>query len=207
MNWLRRWERVEAPVGAPAPPVAGSARVERQTRGISTLLAGVSRERMHSVLDLGGATNSSLQVYRGFARWVRFEDLLSVADSEEELDAALASIPHHRERPYDVLLAWNLLDRVAPHQRPRVVARLAEVSAPDARLFLAIEAGSERPQHPLRFGLVDNEHMWFEPVEGFPPAWPPLLPAELERLIEPFVVSRAFTTRVGFREYVATKRG
>ena len=206
MNWLRRKDRPESPT-APAPDHPVSGRIERPTRGIATLLSGVRSDRSHSVLDLGTATNSSLQVYRGFARWVRFGDLLPVADEEDELESALASIPPHPEQPYDVLLAWNILDRVSPTLRPQVIARLAELSAPGARLYLAIESGPERPQHPLRFGLVDAEHMWFEPMEGPPAAWPALLPAELERLIEPFTVSRAFTTRVGIREYVAVLSG
>jgi hypothetical protein len=146
-------------------------------------------------------------VYRGFARWVRFADLLPVADSEAELESTLSSIPQHPKQPYDVLLAWNLLDRVSPELRPRVVARLAEITGPDARLYLATESGPERPQHPLRFGLVDTERMWIEPAAGPPSPWPALLPAELERLIEPFAVTRAFTTRIGLREYVAVRRG
>lgn len=205
MNWLRRKERSE-PSSAPESAEPDPGRVERTSRGISTLLSTFGDERDHSVLDLGRAAGSSLEVYRRFARWVRFADLLFDADAATDLTAALEAIPRHPERPYDVLLAWNLLDRVAPEERARVVSRLADLSAEDARLYLIVEPSAEGARQPFRFGLADVDRIWYEPAEEPLEVWPPLLPAELERLIEPFHVAHAFTTRVGLREYVATRR-
>lgn len=212
MNWLKRRGAPEAP---PAPVVprpssvavaAASERVERPTRGVAELFADVAEDRRHSVLDLGTATNSSLQVYGSVARWIRFGDLLAIASDAQELEAALDSIPPHPHRAYDLVLAWNLFDRVAPDLRPRVVERLAEICDPSARMHFLVEMPGDGPRQPLRFGLEAADRLWYEP-DGAPiAAWPPLLPAEVERLVEPFRVARAFTTRVGFREYVVVRR-
>ena len=205
MNWLRRAERAE-PSNAPDPAQPESGRTERPSRGITTLLSAVGESRDRSVLDLGRAAGSSLEVYRRFARWVRFADLLFDPEAATDLTSALDAIPEHPERPYDVLLVWNILDRVAPEERPRVVSRLASLSAPDARLYLVVEPSSEGTRQPFRFGLADVDRIWYEPADEPLEVWPPLLPAEVERLIEPFSVAHAFTTRVGLREYVAGRR-
>lgn len=123
------------------------------------------------------------------------------------MDAALASIPPHAHRSYDLILGWNLLDRVAPDTRPRVIHRLLELCDPAARMHLLAEMPGEGARQPLRFGQAEVDRLWYEPVGDPVPAWPPLLPAEVERLVEPFQVARAFTTRVGFREYVLVRRG
>ena len=213
MNWLRRRGEVLDPpaTAAPQPPAravaAAAERIERPTRGVATLFDDLREDRRHSILDLGTATNSSLQVYGGLARWIRFGDLLSIASEAGEVEAALASIPPHPHQPYDLILAWNLLDRIAPETRPRVVQRLLELCDPAARMHLLAEMPGEGARQPLRFGLEATDRLWYEPAGEPVPAWPPLLPAEVERLVAPFQVARAFTTRVGFREYMLVRRG
>jgi hypothetical protein len=205
VNWLRRTEHTESS-GAPAPVGTVPGRVERAMPGIATLLEGVSEDRSHAVLDLGPAADSSLQVYSRFARWVRFADLLSATSSPGEWAAALQSIPAQPQRPYDVVFAWNVLDRVAPPERTSVVSRLAELAAPDARLHLIVDPGREGLRYPLRFSLLDVDRICYEQAGRPLPAGEPILPAELERVVEPFRVTRAFTTQVGMREYVALLR-
>ena len=206
MSWLRRTERIQ-PSAAPAPadPVPG--RVERVTPGLAAFFDGVAEDRSHAVLDLGAASESSLRVYGRFARWVRFADLLSATSSETEWAAALAGVPPHPERPYDLVFAWNVLDRVDPTERPHLIARLAEVTAPDARLYVVVESGGDTPRSPLRFSLLDADRLCYEPIGRPVLSRAPILPAELERLIAPFKVARGFTSQTGIREYVAVRRG
>ena len=206
MNWLRRAER-SAAAAAPAPDEAVPGRVERAMPGVAAVLEGVSRDRSHAVLDLGSAADSTLTVYGRFARWVRFADLLSSTSTAAELDATLASLPENPPRPYDLVFGWNILDRVAPEQRPRVIARLAQLTSPDARLHVIVDAGGDAYRSPLRFALLEEDRICYEPVGHPVAAGKPILPAELERVVEPFHVVRAFTTRVGLREYVGVRRG
>lgn len=205
MNWLRRMGQPPSPaVPAPAEPVREQ--IERVTPGVAALLDGVSEDRSHAVLDLGSAADSSLRVYARFARWIRFADLFDATSSHEEWVAALNALPAQPHRPYDLVFAWNILDRVAPEERSHLVERLAEITAPDARLYVVVETSGDAPRHPLRFALLDVDRMRYEPAGSARPAWPPLLPAEVERLLAPFLVVRAFTSKVGLREYVAIRR-
>jgi hypothetical protein len=158
------------------------------------------------VLDLGPAAGPSLEVYGRFARWIRFADLLDAA-SHGGWAAALGDLPPHPERPYDLVFAWDILDRIFPEERPRLIARLAELSAPRARMYVAVDASGRSAVQPLGFRLLDVDSVGYEPTGPPRPPLPPLLPAEVERLLSPFRVSRAFTVKGGLREYVAVRGG
>jgi len=206
LDWLRRLRRVAS--GAPEAPIVAAPEpvLERATLGVATLFDGVREDRSHAVLDLGPADGSSLEVYGRFAGRVRFADLSAMAGSDG-WGAALDALPPQPERPYDLLFVWDLLDRATPEVRPRLVARLAEICAPDARLHLMVEASDRGTTRPFRFSLVGTDRMRYEATGDQGAAGPRLLPAEVERLLSPFKVVRAFTSQVGMREYVAVRGG
>ncbi len=187
----------------PASPADPAPR-ERTTRGVATLFEESREDGSHAVLDLGPASESSLAVYGRYARRIRFVDLLSAAASQG-WTAALAALPEQPEHPYDLLLAWDVLDRVPPEARPLIVARLTEVSGERARLHLVVDASGRRVVTPLRFSLVDVGVLRCVPAGPPRPSWPPFLPAEVGRLLRPFHVMHGFTTVGGLREYVAAR--
>lgn len=203
MDWLHRFGR-SAPVHA-APEREDSDVLERTTAGVASLLEGVREDRSHAVLDLGPAADSSLRVYSRFARWVRFADLLASSTSRDELTAMVNALPVNSARPYDLLFAWNILDWVHPPQRQHLVQRLAELTTAGARLHLAIHEPGDTVRRPLRFALVDTDRMRYQPAGPPQAAMPPLLPRDMDRLLPPFRVVRAFTSDVGLREYVTIR--
>jgi hypothetical protein len=146
-------------------------------------------------------------VYSRFARRIRFADLLGEATSPQGFAAALGALPPQTQLPYDVVLAWDILDQLFPEQRSGLVARLVEVSAPEARLHVVVDASDRATTHPLRFALLDLDRMRYEARGPARPAQRPLLPLEIERLLAPFQVIRAFTLKAGLREYVAVRKG
>ncbi len=206
MGWLQRLgiglappprERVER---EPAPSWT-----ERESAGIREFFRGISPDRSHAVLDLGSASETSLEVFEGLARWVRFGELVGRSGQVEGWKEVLDALPAAGERPYDLVLGWDILDRVRPEERPHLIRRLAEITAPEARLHLVVDASERAATRPLRFTLVGRDRMRLETV-GPPRAnWPPLLPAEVERILPPFRVVRAFTSKAGFREYVTVR--
>jgi hypothetical protein len=157
------------------------------------------------VLDLGPASDASLRVYIRFARKVRFADLLTAA-SEGGWPKALAELPAQPERPYDLVFAWDILDRITPEERRRLLARVTQVSAPNARMFVGVDASGSPMAQPLKYTLLDVDRLRCEPTGPARPARPPLLPAEVEKLLAPFHVVRAFTLKGGLREYVAVRK-
>jgi hypothetical protein len=204
VEWLRRIGRQTS--SAPAPEELVPEPTERPTPGVAALLDGVSEDRSHAVLDLGPAVDSSLRVYSRFARWVRFADLVDATASHDSWIERLAELPAQPDHPYDLLFAWNVLDWLPPEYRPSLIQRLTELSSDDARLYVLLETSEQPVRHPQRFALLNVDRMRYERIGRPVPAWPPLLPAEVERLLQPFQVTRAFTSQTGMREYVAFRR-
>jgi hypothetical protein len=208
MSWLHRIGRAPQ-VDAPAPADAEQQPVEGAAPGAAALFAGVKQDRSHAVIDLGAATGESLRVYSRYARWVRFADLLGDAwhpPVQRSAVALLKTIGPHPERPYDLVFAWDILDRLFPGDRPHLVEWLADVAASDARLHVVIRTAHDEPMQPLRFSLLDVDRLRFEPTgtTRLPPSR--LLPADVTKLLAPLQIVHAFTLKTGFREYVAVRR-
>ena len=207
MDWLRRIRRGPARDGAgTVPEETVPAPIERAAPGVAALFAGVSEDKSHAVLDFGAAAETSLRLYSGFARRIRFADLLMDTPHGEAWAAALRALPPHPDQPYDLVMVWNLLDCLAREERPPLVERLTQLTASGARLYVVVDVSGEPNPHPLRFTLPSVDRVGQQAVGPPRPAQPQLLPAEVERLLTPFRVVHAFTLRLGLREYVAVRR-
>lgn len=205
MDWWhskqqRREAAREEAGDAPPPPVV------RAAPGVSALFAGVKPDGSHAILDLGPSAEPHFRLYSHFARSIRFGDLLPRLPYGSTWHVADGALPPGPRQPYDLVLAWNLLDRLTPEERPRLVERVAQITAPGARLYVVVDASGARFSRPLRFTLVDLERV-SQQIAGPPePAGRELLPGDVERVLAPFEIVHAFTLRVGLREYVAVKR-
>jgi trans-aconitate methyltransferase len=202
VRWLRRTEPPPAPAAA-APSSSNQGAVERASPGVAALFEMVSEGHSHAVLDLGPGSGSSLQVYTRFARWVRFADLIGLAAYPDLWAEALRALPPNPDRPYDIVFAWDILHRIPPAERPRLVQRLVQVTAPGASL-LAVEP-TDASTGVMSFALAGDDRMRYENAGAERSFHPPLLPAEVGRLLAPFEVLRAFTSQLGFREYLAVR--
>lgn len=207
MDWLRRADR-PTPQAEPEPEEEASEAVETAAPGVASLLDGVREDGSHAVLDLRAAAPSSLRVYSRFARRIRFADVPGYATSlrgRGSVDGLLEAVPPQPDRPYDLVLMWDVLDRLFAEYHAPLVARLAEVTAPDARLHVVVRAAEEDATRPLRFMLLDTDRMRYEPTGPAQPARPRLLPAQVTQLLTPFQVIHGFTLKGGLREYVAVR--
>jgi hypothetical protein len=207
VNWLGRLGR-QRPPSEPEPDEAVPEATEAASPGVAALLEDVREDGSHAVLDLGAAAASSLGVYGRFARRVRFADLAGHAMSPEgrgSVTALLAGVPAQPDHPYDLVFAWDILDRLYPEFHAPLVARLAEVTAPHARLHVVARGSDQRIARPLRFRLVDIDRMCYEPMGPAREVRPRHLPAQLAHLLEPFHVVRGFTLKGDLREYVALR--
>jgi hypothetical protein len=208
MDWLRRVGH-PPPTGQEPDPVVSEA-VEAAAPGVAALLEGVAEDGRHAVLDLGAASPYSLDFYSRFARRIRFADLLGHAVSAWGLGSVadlLASVPPAPERPYDLVFAWDILDRLLPEYHAPLMARLDAVTARDVRLHVVVRGSAETGVKPLRFALLDIDRMRYEPTGPVRSALPRHLPAQLAHLLEPFRVTRGFTLKGDLREYVAFGKG
>jgi hypothetical protein len=203
VSWLSRIARPSTPAAA-APDRPVPEPIERLSPGVAALFGRMGEDGGHAVLDLGPAVGSSLRVYSGFARWVRFADLLATGTSPAACEAALRELQPNPDRPYDLVVGWDVLDRLPPAQRPSLVRRLAELTAPDAALFVVLGA-SDAPMDLVRFALAGIDRVRYTSTGEGRSFHTPLLPAEVKRLLAPFQVRRAFSSQLGFREYLAVR--
>lgn len=145
-------------------------------------------------------------------------DSLSQDGRHSVLDLGPAADRHLRlfnpRRPYDVVLAWDILDRLDPCERGALIERLTDVTAPRARLYAVVRSSGGATTRPFRSTLIHLDRVSqqvvgpvVDPVGGPPePAGDVLLPAHVERILAPFEVAHAFILTTGLREYVAVKR-
>lgn len=208
MDWLRRIGRSPSPE-APTPPEPLPEPVEGAAPGVAAVLKGVSAGGNHSVIDLGPASDRSLQVYSRFARWIRFADVLGEAwrpRAPAPAAGLLREAVPQPSRPYDLVFAWDILDRLFPQYRPQLAEWMLDVTAPDARLHIIVRTSEDVPMQPMRFVLLDTDRIRYEPTSTakLPPSR--LLPADVARVLAPLQVVHAFTLKTGFREYVAVRR-
>ena len=190
---------------ARATPVARPAPIEGPAPGVAALFEGVSEDRGHAVLDLGPATDQSLRAYGRFARWICFADLLGEAWWPHDVGSAAGLQLPQLDRTYDLVFAWDILDRLLPDDRPHLVQWLADITAPGAHIHVVVRASEDAITYPLRFTLVDIGHIRYEPTGTAPLPVSRLLPAEVAKVLMPLRVVRAFTLRNGLREYVVLR--
>src|SRR5688572_19704482 len=127
--------------------------VVRTSPGLAALFESVEPGRKHSVLDLGAASEASLAVYSEIERQVRFADLASTPWAVLHWDFPLEEAGRAASEPTDVLLAWDTLGRLPADGRARMVARLAQLAAPSARLHMVLEGPDWSGPRAHRFGL------------------------------------------------------
>jgi hypothetical protein len=145
-------------------------------------------------------------VLGGFARQIRFAGLTPEVPRGEALRSALEALPGSASRPYDVILAWDVFDRLDEAERRAMIDRILGLTAPGARLYTVVASSQAAMRAPARSTLVDLSHVSQVTVGPPEPARPPLLPGQVERLLTPFEIVHAFSLRIGLREYVAVRR-
>lgn len=202
MSWLERF--------APSDPDTSTDEVEssveeRSAPGLAALFASLSPDGRHSILDLGAAEGRRLRLLGRFARSVRFAALVPHPPTGSDLDAALKRMGDQPGDGYDVVLAWDVFDRLDEPERTRLVRRIVEVTGPGARLYAVADASGAGTTRPVRISLLDHDRVAEEPAGPPEPARPPLLPGQVERLLKPFEVLNGFSLRGGLREYLARR--
>lgn len=212
MNWLARLVGAGRDRTSREDPDAPEV-MERQTRpslGLAAVFDVATPDGRHAVLDLGRASETGMDVYRRYARRIRFADLLPVDGAAALADVTRASfeaaVPAQPDHPYDLVLAWDVFDRVAPEARRELADVLAARCAIGARLHVVVDPSDAPTIRRYRFTPLDVDRVRYEPAGEAPRTAAPLLPAPVERLLDPFEVVRAFTLRSGLREYVAIRR-
>ncbi len=187
----------------PVSLVTGSHR----SPGLTILAAEIERRPPASVLDLGPASSENL------AFLTRFTDNVSILDiaGSDQLRAPRAAPLRiaadelrfgASEVRFDLVLLWDLLHYVARHEIPLFSARLAEVCRPGSLLLLLASASAPIPPVPLRFRILDREHLLYEVLSDERMPAPGFTVRDVEKAMKGFEPVRCFQLRNGFQEFV-----
>jgi len=206
VGWFDRGRRASTGPEPGDDEPSGPSPEERAAPALEALFEGLEPDGSHAILDMGTANQPNLEFLSRFAERIRFAGLVPPGPGEAaELGTAVRALPPDPERPYDVVLLWNLLDLLGPGQRKALIGRLTRLTAPGSRLYAVVDPSAGSTVQPLRFTLSGPDRVVQEPVGSPEAAGPPLLPAQATRVLEPFRVVRAFTLRIGAREYLAAR--
>lgn len=204
----RRQPRPTIPAAAlPGRPPPGPA--ERRSPGLAALFGGIGTAGDQRVLDLGAASGASLEVYGRYASQVRFADLCGPADEQREDSdwqaavAALTDTLADEAVRYSIVVTWDRLDYLAPAARDDLVAHLTAHAEPGARLYAVVAETTGIPRHPVTYTLTGIDRVVVNGAGGDLRPHPRLTPAEVQRILDPFVVEHSFVLRTGSREYLA----
>lgn len=194
------------PQGKPTGPVSLVTGTHRSP-GMTIVAADVERRPPENVLDLGPSSSENL------AFLTRFTDNISILDiaGSDQLRAPRAApltidvdelrFGHPGVR-FDLILLWDLLHYVARREAPRFSARLVEVCRPGTLVLLLASASAPIPPVPLRFRILDREHLLYEVLsdERIPaPGW---TVRDVEKTLAGFEPVRYFQLRNGLQEFV-----
>lgn len=176
----------------------------RKAPALAAVLEGLRRNGSEAFLDAGTARQAHLDLYSRFTRRIRFAGVLP-DPRPRDLRTVLRELSADRRFSYGVVMLWNLLDWFSPEERGKLIERLDRITTPGARLYAVVDASEASAIRPVRFTPVGIGRVSHEIVGRPRPAGPTMLPAEVEQVLAPFEVTRAFTLRLGLREYAAVK--
>lgn len=203
VSWLERIRPGEAQTREEEAPDDG--RQERSAPGLAALFESLYADGRHTILDFGSAESRRFRLLGRFGRKIRFADIVPEVPRGPAFQAALDRMRPQDGEAYDVVLAWDVFDRLSTSERARCMECIAEVTAPGARLYAVVDSAEAVTRRPVRWSVLGLDRVAAEPVGAPEPAHPPLLPRQVEQLLEPFEVVTAVSLKGGLREYMARR--
>ncbi len=187
------------------PPQTGSF-----TSGALAGIAAELKKRVTKVriLDLG-ACSKETTANLGTSRCViAFEDLgadpmlaLSMGDRTEwRLADALSTVP--APKPFDLVLAWDILNYLQPKEIVELFGLLASSISSTSFVHLLLCALVRYPARPGRFEYTSDSSVRYRMTHQEIIPCPRISPHELERLLPYFTIERLVLLQDGYYEVV-----
>jgi hypothetical protein len=114
--------------------------------------------------------------------------------------ADLLSFPE--DTRFDAVLIWDLLNYLDRREVAALARQLVRFCRPGALMFALISILKQIPAEPMRFRIIDDEHLAYERRTAAVRPCPRYAPAELNELLRGFRLDRSFLMRHGIQEYV-----
>jgi hypothetical protein len=149
----------------------------------------------------------------------RFSCRLQIADLPEALAseklrplltadpaAAFRRVLPVARQPFDVVLAWDVLNYLTREQLGCLGAHLGSLCRPGALVLAFVSTTKEMSSVPLVFKIVDDQTLLLRQQTIAVRPSPRFLPAEVGRLFSGFAVVQSVVMRHGVQEYLFVRR-
>lgn len=165
------------------------------------LVEGLPASGGARVLDLGAACQENLAFFAPLCRTYAIADLHLPLPMGKELWPPPLPRPGVAA-PFDLILAWDLLNYLAPDELSKMAELLVALSRRGTRLFGLIYTSAEMPTRSGRFRVAGRSTLAYGERSSVRRAAPRYREPDLLRSLRGFAVERVFLLRHGVEEYV-----
>ncbi|HTQ81188.1 MAG TPA: methyltransferase domain-containing protein [Thermoanaerobaculia bacterium] len=208
MSWFSshgaRARKKEAAFAEPEPEI-------HRSLALAALLEEFKRGRKLQVLDLGPALGSNVEFLSQFGCKIYIEDLYAAlvarggtgGDGEEAGPRFFAEfLPPDEAASFDVVIAWDVFNYLTRKELGHLMRHLTPFCHSGTVVFALISILKQIPAEPIRFRIVDEEHLAYEVRTAVQRPAPRFVPSEMLDLLRGFRVDRSFLLRHGIQEYL-----
>lgn len=193
---LRLWKRSTA---------EGPPSVEHQrTLALGAALDAVRGRSAPRILDLGAARGENVSFFSELGAQMEILDLYDrLAERRFETKAIreFASSLDPEPGPFDLVLAWDVLDYLDPEQLAELFGALEGLRAEGTRVVAFLAYSKDMPMRPRGYRIEARDSLAFDPPKGLRPC-PRYQEGSVLKVAPRLEVEASFLMRHGAREYV-----
>jgi len=184
---------------------------EHRSPGFAALCSQLRPGGDAAVLDLGPASGANVAFFSEMGCRLHVSDLYRslqdgaprpAGDTQGFARACRELLPETDGSTFDYVLAWDLLNYLAPDEIEVLARYLTALCHPGTDLFTMISIRHQIPVRPLGYQILSqNELRYGEPARVLRDS-PEYKEPTLLRLLPGFLVQRCFLLRNGMQEYL-----
>lgn len=181
--------------------------------GFKVAIAHINECRPCRILDLGPAIASSIEFFSAYSCVLRIADLFGRLADDKGCAETIRTNPgaffddllEDESEPFDLVLAWTVLDRIGSKAAQCLATRLAEATRPGARLFAMTSAHENGAVGGHVFAIRGPDSLEYRAEENLAACPGRLNPAAFAHLLSGFSVDHSIVLRNGYHEHVAVR--
>jgi len=182
---------------------------------LELLLKRLRRQPWSRVLDLGPAVGANVEFLAQFQCRLHIADLYhslrerferTSTDTTSPATRLTAELPPVDHEPFDLILAWDLLNYLDPEEIRVIGEHLARICHRDGVVFLMISTARQIPNLPCRYSIVGDGMLRYDCKSASQRSAPGYKEPDLERLLPAFEVETSYLLRNGYQEYLLELR-
>lgn len=190
------------------------ARPSQKSLGLRGLLPD-SDDATLRVLDLGPARAANLDFFSRYGGHLTVADFYSglraarastTDDNDRKVEAFAELLPFDRSTRFDLVLAWDLLNYLTPHEHHLLMTCLEPFCMPGTAILAFVSMQKEMPPAPSTYSIQDADTLVYEERDGRARPCPRYLEGDLLKRMQGLTVESRYQLRNGMLEYVFSYR-